>query len=200
MEGPNVVKMYLNRAVAALLLMCLFSFSLEAQTFGHKQKGADKKIEYAAARQEILTFESALNDALQVFVKGFLGIKDYARGALLPEYGVNFTFAIDIKRAILTTPFGDIQQPQATAEQKRQRIEELKELLIRLLQDKGKRFQQLGKEDGVTIVAFIDDKNFLKPSANKTIVLRVLKKDLDEFGNNNDRLNEFKQRIKIVEY
>jgi hypothetical protein len=31
-------------------------------------------------------------------------------------------------------------------------------------------------------------------------VLTALKRDLDELGHRNDRLREFKQRMKIVEY
>jgi hypothetical protein len=47
----------------------------------------------------------------------------------------------------------------------------------------------------------MEDRNFPdEPSENKTIVLSVLKRDLDEFGNRSDRLKEFKQRMKIVEY
>jgi hypothetical protein len=200
MEEPSVIKKSLKRAFAALLLLCLFSFSLAAQVSDNRRKDADARMNYTGARQNVLAFEGALNEALQAFVKDFLGIKNDARGAYLPGYGINFAFAIDIKRAIITTPFGDLHQNPATAEQKRQKIEELKEILIRVLQDNGKRFQLLGKEDYVTIVAFIDDKNFGAPSANKTIVLSAAKKDLDELGNKNDRLKEFKQRIKIVEY
>jgi hypothetical protein len=201
MEKPGMIKMSLKGAVAALLLLlCFFSFSLPAQTSGNKRTGVHASMNIMAARQEIRNFEATLNEALQAFVKDFLGIRDNPRGAYLPEYGVNFTFAIDIRRAIINTPFGEVHRRQATAEQKRQRIEELKETLVRLLQDNGKKFQQLDKEDCVSIVAFIDDKNFLEPGANKTIVLRALKKDLDELGDSKDRLNEFKQRIKIVEY
>jgi len=82
-------------------------------------------------------------------------------------------------------------------EQKKQRIEELKGILIRLLQDECKKIKQLHKEDCVTIIALMDDKNIKDPSGSKTIVLRVCKKDLDEVGNKKD---ELRKRIKIVEY
>jgi hypothetical protein len=200
MKEPSRIKMSLKCAVAVLWLLCISSLALSVQTSGNRGQDGDAKMDYAAAKQEIRSFESSLNEALQSFIRDFLGIKDNPRGAYLPGYGANFTFAIDIKRAIFKTPFGDVSRHQATEEQKRQRVEELKDLLIRLLQAEGRKFQQLGKGDCVTIVAFIDDKNFFEPSANKTIVLRAQKKDLDELGNRSDRLNDFKQRIKIVEY
>jgi hypothetical protein len=200
MEEPSGIKMFLKRAVAALWLLCFFSFSLVAQTSGNKPKRGDEGMDYVAVRQDIVRFEAALNDAIDTFIKDPFGVVNKAKGAYLPRFGINFTFLINIQRAIMNTPFGEVRRHPATPEQKRQRIEELKEILIRLLQDNGKGFQQLSREDSIAIVAFIDDKNFLEPSANKTIVLNVLKKDLDELGNKNERLKEFKQRIKIVEY
>jgi len=77
----------------------------------------------------------------------------------------------------------------------------LKEKLIRVLQDNGENFQILRKEEYVTIIAYLEDWNLPdEPSSNKTIVLSALKKDLDEFARRSDRLKEFKQRMKIVEY
>lgn len=82
-----------------------------------------------------------------------------------------------------------------------QRIEQLKGNLIQLLQNGGTYFPQLRKDERIAIVAFVEDRNFPgEPNANKTIVISVLKRDLDEVGNKLDRAKEFKQRIKIVEY
>ncbi len=82
-----------------------------------------------------------------------------------------------------------------------QRIEDLKEKLIRVLQKNGDGIRQLRKDDNITIVAFIEDRNFPdEPNANKTIVMISSKKDLDELGHKDDRFKEFKQRMKIIEY
>ena len=90
---------------------------------------------------------------------------------------------------------------QITVELVTKKDPELKEKLIQVLQNNGDIFQHLRKEDTVSIVAFFEDSNFPgEPNANKTIVLSVLKKDLDELGHRIDRLREFKQRMKIVEY
>ena len=80
-------------------------------------------------------------------------------------------------------------------------IEELKEKLILVLQQSGEIFKHLAKEDHITIADFIEDRNIPdEPNANKTIILTVLKKDMDEFGQRLERLQEFKKRVKIVEY
>jgi hypothetical protein len=201
MGEPSVIRKSLKRSVAVLLPLCLLGCSLTAHASGNRGNDSNELVGYAAAQKDILQFEGDLNDVINKFSKGPFGVVYKAKGAYLQGFGFNFTFLIDIQRAIITTPFGDIRRHQATPEQKKQAIEELKEMLIRMLQDNGKQIKQLRKkEDCVAIVAFIDDKNILAPSANKTIVLRVLKKDLDELGNKSDRLDEFRKRIKIVEY
>jgi hypothetical protein len=200
MRELSEIQKSLKRSVAALLPLCLLCCSLAAHASGNKENAGDA-VGYAAARKDIIQFEAALNNAINTFSKGPFGVVNRARGAYLHGFGFNFTFLIDFQREVITTPFGDINQHKTSPEQKKQRIEELKEVLIRLLQDNGNKIKQLRKkEDCIAIVAFIDDLNILDPtSANKTIVLRVFKKDLDELGNKNDR-DEFRKRIKIVEY
>jgi hypothetical protein len=201
MRESNVILKSLKRSFAAILPLCLLCCSLAAYASEKKTNDGDEAVGYAAARKDILQFEGALNNVINTFSKGPFGVVYKAKGSYLQGFGFNFTFLIDIQRAIITTPFGDIKRHEATQEQKKQRIEELKEMLIRMLQDNGKKIKQLRKkEDCISIVAFIDDKDFGAPSANKTIVLRVLKRDLDELGNRSDRLDEFRKRIKIVEY
>jgi hypothetical protein len=169
--------------------------------FGKQEETA--KMDLAAARQDILQFETAINAAItSSFSSSPFAVVHKAKGAYLQGHGFVFSFLINIHRAVKNTPFGTVRVgTTVTQELKRQRIEELKEKLIRLLQDSGETLRMLRKEDYVTIIAYMEDRNFPdEPSENKTIVLSALKKDLDEFGHRSDRLKEFKQRIKIVEY
>jgi hypothetical protein len=201
MGEPGVIQKLLKRSVAALSLLCLLCYSLAVQASGNKGNGGDEGAGYTAARKDILQFEEALNDVINAFSKGPFGVVNKAKGAYLQGFGFNFTFLINIQRAIITTPFGDVKRNLVTPDQKKQRIEDLREMLIRMLRDNVKKIKQLRKkEDRVAIVAFIDDKNIMEPSANKTIVLSIIKKDLDELGNKSDNLDEFRKRIKIVEY
>src|SRR5262249_504002 len=101
----------------------------------------------------------------------------------------------------VNTPFGQVRREEITPEQKRRRIEDLKDKLVKVLQDSGDTLRQLKKEETVSIVVFVEDRNMPdEENQNKTIVLSVLKKDLDELGHKDDRSREFKQRMKIVEY
>ncbi len=202
MKVPDRINMTLKRIVAALFLICTLSFSLSAASAG-KQEYEDARADYLSTRDDILRFEGIANSTInETFSSSPFAIVQKVKGFYLQDYGISFTFQINIHTAVVNTPFGQIRSRRPiTPELKIQRIEELKEKLIQLLQNNSEIFQHLRKEDKVSIVAFFEDRNFPgEPSANKTIVLTALKKDLDELGHRSDRLKEFKQRIKIVEY
>jgi hypothetical protein len=205
MEEPSAVQMPLikGRAVAAFPIWILV-FSVLAMAFGAvNQDSAETKIDYAFAQQDILKFELVVNDVINsTFSSSPFAVVQKAKGAYLPGYGISLSFLINIHTAVINTPFGQIQRrAEVSPEMKKKRIEELKDKLIRVLQDNGDNFRQLRKEDNVTIVAFIEDRNFPdEPSANRTIVLSAFKRDLDELGRKTDRVKEFRQRMKIVEY
>ncbi len=202
MKVPDHTKIIFRRNVTALLLLSILGYSILANALG-RQDYSDAKADYLSNREDILRFEYVVNEVLSsTFSSSPFAVVQKTKGAYLQGYGINFTFLINIHRAMVNTPFGQIRaRATVTPEMKIQRIEELKGKLIQVLQNNGEIFQHLRKEENVSIVAFFEDSNFPgEPSANKTIVLSVLKKDLDELGHKPDRLREFKQRMKIVEY
>jgi hypothetical protein len=202
MRDWNPIKMILKRDFPALLLIWALGLSIFAQAAA-KQENADPKADYVSTREDILRFDNVVNGVLSTtFRSSPFAVVQSTKGAYLQGYGISFMFLINISRAVVNTPFGQIRtRPTVTPEMKIQRIEELKEKLIQVLQNSGEIFQHLRKEDNVSIVAFFEDRNFPgEASANKTIVLTALKRDLDELGHRSDRLKEFKQRMKIVEY
>jgi hypothetical protein len=203
MEEPGGTKMALKRNVAALVLCWMLGFSLVARANGGNQENVDVKVDYASAQQDILRFEAAINEVItSTFSASPFAVVQKAKGAYLQGYGFSFAFLVNIHRAVIHTPFGDVRsRPEMTPDLKKQMVEDLKEKLIRILQSSGETFRQLRKEDSITIIAFVEDRNFPgEPNADKTIVLSALKRDLDELGHRNDHLKEFKQRMKIVEY
>jgi len=160
-------------------------------------------MDYGMAKQDILRFESVVNDVINnTFSSSPFAVVYKAKGAYLPGYGVSLTFTINIHRAVVNTPFGQVRSSaDISPEIKRRRIDEVREKLIKVLRENGDGFRQLRKDDNVTIVAFFEDRNFPdEPNGNKTLVLSILKKDLDELGHKIERSKEFRQRMKIVEY
>jgi hypothetical protein len=192
-----------NRGVLLVAGMAFWLVGLLSggQSFAAMQE--DAGIDPASARREIQNFELALNNAINAtFSSSPFALVQKPKGVLLQGYGVSFSFLINIHRAVINTPFGEVRtQPDITPELKRRKIEELKDKLIRVLADNGDSLKQVRKGDNVSIVLFLEDRNFPdEPNENKTIVLSILKKDLDDLGRSDDRWKELKQRIKTVEY
>jgi hypothetical protein len=200
MKKPNPIKKAL--ASIAFLSIWVLVFPFAALPSGANQDEGDAKIDYAATRQDISRFELVINDIISnAFGSDSFAVVQRPKGAYLPGYGISFSFLINIHRAVINTPFGQVSRAGINSTAKMRRIEDLKDRLIRALQDNSENFRQLRKEDNVTIVAFFEDRNIPdEPNANRTIVLSAFKKDLDELGHKNDRIKEFKQRMKIVEY
>ena len=162
---------------AAVVLLGLLGDSGAAQTPLQAQEGPEIRSDFATTRREIRQFEAILNDVLSsTFASSPFALVQEPKGVYLPGYGVTFSFLINIHRAILKTPFGDVRQGVEVT-------------------------PELKKDEFVTIVAFFEDRNFPdEPNENKTLLLSVQKKDLDELGHKNDRAAEFRQRMRIIEY
>jgi hypothetical protein len=189
--------------IAAVMAFWLVGPASRVQAFPPIQDAVEARIDTASARREIQNFEAALNNAINsTFSSSPFALVQKPKGVLLQGYGVTFSFLINIHRAVISTPFGEVHtQPDITPELKKRKIEELKDRLIRVLADNGDSLRQIRKNDTVSIVVFLEDRNFPdEPNENKTIVLNIIKKDLDDLGRSEDRWKELKQRIKTVEY
>jgi len=184
--------------IMVFLAFWVFALQLAGQT-----AQASSEVNIAEARGEIEQFAAVLNNVVNAsFNSSPFALVQKPKGVYLQGYGVAYQFVVNIHRAVLNTPFGQARRGNdITPEVKKRRIDELKEKLIQTLMENGAGLQQLKDGDTVSIVAFIEDQNIPdEPNQNKIIVISVLKKDLDDMAGKADRNNEFKQRIKIVEY
>jgi len=192
-----------NREVSLVAGMAFWLLGLLSGAHAFPAMQGETGIEAASARREIQNFEAALNNAINAtFSSSPFALVQKPKGVLLAGYGVTFSFLINIHRAVINTPFGEVRtQPDVTPELKKRKIEELKDRLIRVLADNGDGLKQMSKGDTVSIVMFLEDRNFPdEPNENKTLVLSILKKELDDLGRSQERWKELKQRIKTVEY
>jgi len=184
------------------ILSALFVFWLGvAPSIAQGSRNLTGSVDYAAVSREIRGFEAIVNKALGAAFNGApFAVYQQAKGVYLQGYGATFCFTINIHRA-LVTPFGVVGGKDTTPEQKRRRIEDLKDRLSRILLENGEDLKQLRKEDTITIVGFFEDRNFPEePNQNKTVILSVIKKDLENVIRAEDRWREFKLRMKSFEY
>jgi hypothetical protein len=156
----------------------------------------------AQARREMVGLEGAINGAVSAsFNSAPFALTQHTKGAYLRGYGMALSFVVNIHRALINTPFGEVRRDAITPEQKKKRIEDLKERLMRVLFESGDGLRQLGRDETLSIVAFFEDRNFPdEQSQNKTVILSVFRRDLEGMGTQPERWTEFKQRVRIVEY
>jgi hypothetical protein len=167
------------------------------------QDRAEARIDYPRASHDIPQLEVAINDAISKTFSNPFGLIHKPKGGYLPGYGYVFSFIVNVKLGMTPTPFGNLRTgPDITAEEKKQRIDALKDGLVRVLFRLGSGLAKQQDGESVAIMAFFEESNPLIPEgqANKTLILSVLKSDLDQLANKQERFNEFKQKVKIIEY
>ena len=188
---------------SAILLCMAGLLQLAAGTrLAGAQENPDPRVNYDSVRREIEGFESAIDGVIRETFSNPWALVNRPKGVLLPGYGQVFTFLVNIQRAVIKTPFGDYRGGQVvTAAEKKKRIADLEDRLVRVLLDHASALDQVRPTESVAIVALFEDHSFPEEdNQNKTIVLSTIKKDLDEWAQQPDRWREFKQRIKIIEY
>jgi len=167
------------------------------------QNSTDTRIDYNRVRREIQTLEAVINGVINsMFSNTPFALTQKTKGAYLKGYGFIFNFLVDIHRAVINTPFGTARvYPEIMLEEKKKRMEEVKEKLARVIFDSGDGLRQLPRDESVTIVAFFQDRSFPdEESISRTIVMRAFKKDIDELARKENRFKDLKQRIEVIEY
>jgi hypothetical protein len=133
-----------NRRVLLAAGMAFWMIGLLSGARAFPAMQEETGMEAASARREIQNFEAALNSAINAtFSSSPFALVQKPKGVLLQGYGVTFSFLINIHRAVINTPFGEVRtQPDITPELKKRKIEELKDKLIRVLADNGDAAQK----------------------------------------------------------
>jgi hypothetical protein len=156
-------------------------------------------VDYAQMRPSIQKLENGINAAVTA-IFGTQGMIGKPKGVYLLGYGYSFSFLVNLRWGMINTPMGSYpDSAEISPEQKKQRIEGLKDQLMRILFSQTIGMPQPEKDKSVTITAFFEETN-LDGIVSKTIIMSVLKNDVDELGSKQERFNEFKQRVKIIEY
>jgi hypothetical protein len=192
----------MKKAAMLILVVGLVPTTLWAQAASSPKESLESRVDYDSVRRELGDFETAIDDVIRDTFSNPFGLVNKPKGVYLPGYGQVFTFLVNIQRAVIKTPFGEYRTGQTvTPGEKRQRIEDFKDRLVRVLVDNGSKLNQLRPADSIAIVALFEDRNFPdEGNQNRTVVLSVSKNDLDEWSAKPDRWKEFKQRVKIIEY
>lgn len=186
------------KQISKTLVMCLL---LVASAGSGLATTVDKQ-DLGKLRDQIGVLESVINQDLAQTFPGPFGYLDRARGAYLPGYGLVFTFEVNLNPLPPSTgPFGPGPKPQTDAERAaaiNKHRESALELSQRVLADFSHTLEIRPEES----VAIIVQGSAVGPRGidKSTLVIRVQKRDIDQFRANAIDRAAFLNRIAVVEY
>lgn len=163
---------------------------------------AQQSLDLALVKRDTRVFERIVSEVLaQNFASPF-AITAEPKAAYLQGYGISIAFQLNINRARLRTPYGDIKAPKVVGERtKEQQIKLVRETMTQCLADYGHSVKQLGPHDRITIQAHIEDRNELDPAKSSTIlVMSVLKDDINLLATRKISNEKFRERVHVLIY
>lgn len=195
------------RLTAFFLVVWIFVLTPACALLWGQSRGVavHRSADLNALKRDIQFFEEKLDLKLSQLPNAMLAVVDRTKGVYLKGYGIVFTFLVNINRVVITTPFGERRVgKQQTQEEKRRRMTDIRDMLIRTMREDPGSFRSLTPTDAVVVVAHFEDSNELdKTKRTKTVVLKILKRDLDAArteGSKGDGTEDFRKRVTVDEY
>lgn len=181
-----------------LLLLLVFSFG---GVSGRAQEVVSSET-LAQVKKDSLIFERIVGEVLRQSFANPFAVSAEPRAAYLQGYGLVVSFQLKINRGTIRTFYGEIKNPLAreavpTAKQ----LQMVREAMIQALADYGNTVKQLSEADRIAICAHVEDLNELDKNRNRMEMLfSVRKGDIELYATRKINLNEFRNKIQVVEY
>lgn len=181
-----------------LLRLVLLSSILISPTSGLI---AQQNLNLDVFKRDSRIFEGILDEVLKQSFSDF-SIASEPQASYLPGYGAVTTFYLKINRLTIRTPFGSIERPRtASSQTKQEQVRTVKETMMEALANYGGTLKGLKPHEQISISARIEDRNELDPSRNEiVIVLTVTRDDVELYNMKKITLDDFKARVRIIEY
>ncbi len=156
----------------------------------------------ALLKRDTQILERIVYEVLKQNFKNPFAITAEPRGAYLQGFGVTVSFQLNINRAKIRTPFGELNAPKTVGElSKAEQIRLVKESMTQCLADYGQTIKQLGPHDHIAVQAHIVDRNELDPAKSTTVVvLTCTKDDVNLLATGKLTSDKFKERVHVLEY
>lgn len=172
-----------------------------------------QNLNLATLKQDTQVFERIIDERLrQVFTSPY-ALSSEPHAAYLQGYGVVISFQLNINRAKIRTPFGDVDAPQIyggpgknpasayVADKRDEQIKRVKEILIECLADYARAIKQLSAHDRISISAHIEDRNELDPERRRIVmVVSASRDDVDLLALNKITPEDFREKLLVTEY
>ncbi len=180
-----------------ILLVVLFAVG--SATYG---QSAPDEGGMASIKKESRIFERIIGEVLRQNFDNPFALAAEPQAAYLPDYGIVVSFHLKINRGTIRAFYGPIinpvtSSPQTTSEQ----LETVRETTIQALADYGNTIKDLPPGQQISICAHVEDRNELDTTKSRTdIIISVVKEDVDLYTTRKIDYDEFKRRVRLVEY
>ena len=182
-------------------IISLLAFFLFTGVSGYAQElpGTES---LAQLKKESRIFESIIEEVLKQHFNHPFAIAGKPKATYLENYGVSVTFHLRINRGTIRTFSEEVRNPLVNAPGSRKgQVKTVKTAMIDTLADFGGTLKKLLSQDRIAICAHVEDRNELDTSNNMSIVVVNVKKgDIEQFATKAITLEEFKQRVEVLEY
>ena len=156
----------------------------------------------ASIKKESRIFEAIVGKVLKQNFDNPFALAAEPQAAYLPDYGIVVSFHLKINRGTIRAFYGPIINPVTTSPQTTsEQLETVRRTTMQALADYGSTIKDLPPGQQISICAHVEDRNELDTTKNRTdIIISVVKKDLDLYVTRMIDYDEFKRRVRLVEY
>jgi len=162
----------------------------------------NNKVNLGQLKKECEIFENILNTSLRQIVDHPMFLSEKARGSYLEGYGIIFNLTIDLNRKLILFPREpkgkNVHNPQ---NDRNQMVKKIRINMMVVMAQYGGTLKQLPPEARISIVTHVLSRSILKnQNYNRVLVLTAAKRDIDQYLQKKINLNDFKNRVKHLEY
>ncbi len=169
--------------------------------------GAQNAMDMSMLKQDTQVFERILDEKLRQSFSHPYAVTGGPQASYLQGYGLVISFHLNVNRARVRTPFGEMEVSGRTTPsdlESRSRDEQLRrvrEVIVESLLQYAAAIQQLNAHDRVSISAHIEDRNELDPMRRKTVlVVTASRDDVDLVSMRRISSRQFRERVHVLEY
>ncbi len=164
-------------------------------------------------KRDTQVFERVIDERLRQAFSSPFALTSDPHAAYLQGYGVVVSFQLNINRATIRTPFGEVEAPQIyrgangtpasayVAGKRDEQLKRVREILIECLEDYSRAIKQLSAHDRISISAHIEDRNELDPERKRIVlVVSTSRDDVDLLTLDKISREKFLERLLVLEY
>ncbi len=169
---------------------------------------AQNALDFATLKRDTQVFERILDEKLRQSFSNPFAVTGDPQASYLQGYGLVVSFHLNVNRARVRTPFGEMdvgtRSPSPadwSSERRDQQFQKVRELLVECLSQYAVAIQQLNAHDRVSISAHIEDRNELDPLRRKTVlVVTASRDDVDLLAIRRITPSQFRERLHVLQY